>query len=237
MVKLTLAILLAFHALLGAANQPTQSLKILLDPGHSLASPGALGVRAVHEVYYNNIFTTELAQALEAAGFRVLLTRLPDEEISLDKRAEIANSSDADLFLSIHHDSAQVRYLESITVDGKPAWRSRIPIQGYSVFVSSMNSHFDKSLLFAKAIAQHLYALGRKPTLHHAEKITGESRELLDSRLGIYRFDELLVLRKANIPAVLLEIGVIVDMQDESYISSKPNRAAMINAIVKSLKN
>lgn len=236
MVKLIFALFLVFHAQLGAADQPIKALKILLDPGHSLASPGALGARAIQEVHYNNTFTTELARALEIAGFQVLLTRLPDEEITLDKRAEIANSSRADLFLSIHHDSAQLRYLESITVDGKSAWRSKISLQGYSVFVSAINPHFDKSLDFAKAMAQHLYALGRKPTLHHAEKIAGESRELLDTRFGIYRFDELLVLRKAKIPAVLLEIGVIVDAQDEAYVSSKVNRVAMVNAIVNSLK-
>ena len=237
MEKILFALFLAFNAVLAAADQPVKALKILLDPGHSLLAPGALGVRAVHEVQYNNIFTAELRRVLEASGFQVLLTRLPDEEITLDKRAEIANTSSADLLLSIHHDSAQLKYLEQIAVDGKPAWRSKIPLQGYSVFVSTINPRFEKSLDFAKAIAGNLYKLERKPTLHHAEQIPGESRELLDARLGIYRFDELLVLRKTKIPAVLLEIGVIVDTQDEAYVASKSNRAAMINAIVNSLKH
>ena len=35
------------------------------------------------------------------------------------------------------------------------------------------------------------------PTLHHAEKIPGESRELLDAQLGIYRFDDLAALKSA----------------------------------------
>ena len=233
--RLVVAFFLGFHALMAAADQPAKTLRILLDPGHSLASPGALGARAIHEVHYNNTFTTELARALKTAGFQVLLTRLPEEEITLDKRAEIANSSGADLFLSIHHDSAQIRYLESIAVDGRPAWRSKIPVQGYSIFVSTTNPQFDKSLEFAKAMAGRLYTLGRKPTLHHAEQIPGESRELLDSQLGIYRFDELLVLRKTKIPALLLEIGVIVDVQDEAYVSSRSNRAAIVKAIVDAL--
>ena len=84
-------------------------------------------------------------------------------------------------------------------------------------------------------MAGRLYTLGRKPTLHHAEQIPGESRELLDSQLGIYRFDELLVIRKTKIPALLLEIGVIVDVQDEAYVSSRSNRAAMVKAIVDAL--
>ena len=37
-------------------------------------------------------------------------------------------------------------------------------------------------------------------------------------------------------PAVLLEIGVIVDKQDESYVSQAANRQAMIQAIVRALQ-
>jgi N-acetylmuramoyl-L-alanine amidase len=43
--------------------------------------------------------------------------------------------------------------------------------------------------------------------LHHAEPVAGESRELIDRALGIYRYDELAVLRTATMPAVLFEAG------------------------------
>lgn len=36
------------------------------------------------------------------------------------------------------------------------------------------------------------------PSLHHAEPIHGENRELLDTTLGIYRFDDLTVLKKTR---------------------------------------
>lgn len=231
-LKPALCLVLAFFACVAPANQPAKAFKIVLDPGHSLAAPGALGVRAVHEVNYNNVFAAELARALQAAGVQVLVTRQPGEEITLDQRTEIANTSGADLFLSLHHDSAQLRYLQPITVNNMPAWRSTIALQGYSIFVSAVNPLYETSLEFAKAIALRLHALGRKPALHHAEKIPGEGRELLDARLGVYRFDELLVLRKTKIPAVLLEVGVIVDEDDEAYVKSAENRAAMISAIV-----
>jgi N-acetylmuramoyl-L-alanine amidase len=218
-----------------AAAQSPKSLTILLDPGHTLSAPGALGVRGIHEVSYNNIFVEELSKKLTSAGHRVLRTRLPGGEISLDKRAEIANASGADLFLSIHHDSAQIAYLEQISVDDKPAWRTKSPIRGYSLFVSALNPFYEKSIAVAKAIGAQIKELGRTPALHHAEKIAGENRELLDSKLGLYRFDELLVLRKAKIPAILLEVAVIVDEQDEAYAASKTNRAEMIEAIKNAL--
>jgi N-acetylmuramoyl-L-alanine amidase len=230
-----LAVALGSWVAANAVAQTTKSLTVLLDPGHTLVSPGALGARAIREVNYNNVFVGELSEKIKSAGHKVILTRASDEEISLDKRAEIANASGADLFLSIHHDSAQIIYLEQLVVDGKPAWRSKSPIRGYSVFISALNPLYEKSMALGKAIAAGLKSLGRDPTLHHAEKIAGESRELLDAKLGLYRFDELLVLRKTKIPAVLLEVGVIVDDQDEAYVASKINRAAMIDEIVKAL--
>ncbi len=215
-----------------AANR----LHILLDPGHTPAQGGATGIRGVREVHYNDNFSQKLALALRADGHRVTSTRTPSEEISLDQRAELANNSGADLFLSIHHDSAQAHYLEQFEVSGASAWRTKNPIRGYSVFVSRINPCYEASLAYAKSIAEQILVLGRKPTLHHAESIPGENRELLDSRLGVYRFDELLVLRKTRIPALLLEVGVIVDAQDELYVRSLGHQDAMIRAIVQALR-
>lgn len=59
-----------------------------------------------------------------------------------------------------------------------------------------------------------------KPTLHHAEKIAGENRELLDPINGIYVFDDLVVLKNSDAPAVLLEAAVIVNPDDEKKASS-----------------
>ena len=39
------------------------------------------------------------------------------------------------------------------------------------------------------------------PTFHHAEPIKGENRELVNRDLGIYRFDDLIVLKSAATPA------------------------------------
>ena len=72
--------------------------------------------------------------------------------------------------------------------------------------------------------------------MHHAENIPGENRELLNTTMGIYRFDDLIVLKKTNIPAVLLEVGVIVDPDDEKYVSSKDKQKAISQAIVSSVR-
>jgi N-acetylmuramoyl-L-alanine amidase len=141
-----------------------------------------------------------------------------------------------DLFLALHHDSAQLKYLARTEVNGKPAYQTVRPIAGYSIFVSQRNPKFAQSQQFAKLLGQALLGLGRHPTLHHAEPIAGENRELLDAKLGIYKFDDLLVLRRTMVPAVLLEVGVIVDAEDEKYVADNTRQDAVVQAIVDAIE-
>lgn len=209
---------------------------ILLDPGHTPRQPGALGVRGRYEVAYNDEFISKLAKALRAASFAVELTRQPDESIGLTHRVELANRRRPDIFLSIHHDSAQLTYLRKIRLEHGDAYRTTKQIAGYSIFVSKTNPQFANSLRFAERLGASLIRLGRPPTLHHAEDIAGEHRELLNERLGVYRFDDLVVLAKTTMPAVLLEIGVIVDADDERYVAAEENQDAMCRRIVEALQ-
>ena len=60
---------------------------------------------------------------------------------------------------------------------------------------------------------------------------------MLDKRYGVYRFDGLAVLHKNTVPAVLIEVGVLPDAADESWVSIRENRYAMQWAIAKAAKN
>jgi N-acetylmuramoyl-L-alanine amidase len=218
-----------------AADTPPNDDKpflVVIDPGHNPKQGGALGTRGIYEVRYNDALSAKLAVALQATGAQVVLTRAATEEISLDGRAELANTRQANLFLAVHHDSAQLKYLNRTEVNGAPAYQTKQAIAGYSIFVSAINPKFAQSLQFAKLLGGELRALGRPPTLHHAEPIAGENRTLLEANLGIYQFDELLVLRKTTVPAVLLEVGVIVDPEDEAYVSDTAKQDAIVKAIV-----
>ena len=222
------------HAALAA--EARQQPVIVLDPGHNPPTGGATSVRGIYEVDYNDRFAAGLAKALQEAGFHVVLTRQPGQSASLNERAALANGLKPDLFLSLHHDSAQLVHLEKLEANGMATYRTREKIAGYSIFVSRENKQFDHSWLFAQQLGKHLLPLGRPPTLHHAEKIHGESRELLDEKLGIYRFDELAVLKKTEAPSALLEVGVIVDKDDDEYVSNQKNQESMIHAIVDAIK-
>lgn len=87
---------------------------IVIDPGHGGSSIGAVptgpdGVTKLidyREAVLNIQISQKLKRKLEEYGVRVVLTREGDTDVSLETRAKIANDLDADLFISIHHNSA-----------------------------------------------------------------------------------------------------------------------------------
>ena len=230
------AALLLAALLVQAAVSVAAGPLVVLDPGHTPLQGGATGIRGVQEVVYNDRFSARLAHSLRAAGFDVVLTRQPADSIGLIERAQQANRHPGALFLAIHHDSAQAVFLRQRPPQQGGGFQTRRPLAGYSLFVSQRNPQYSASLRLAQRLGGALRALGRPPTLHHAEDIKGERRELLDRELGIYRFDDLVVLAKTTIPAVLLEVGVIVDADDEAYVRNNKNQQAMCRALVTALQ-
>lgn len=211
-----------------------QSFVIVLDPGHDPEKGGALSATGEKEVFYNDRLAEAIKKALETMT-SVKLTRNPGEVLGLHERSETANRLGAHLFISVHHDSAQEKYLKRTDDPKSPRVETIVPIRGFSIFVSGRNSEYDRSLEFARLLGRELRRTGRSPSLHHAEKIAGENRPVLDAELGLYRFDELLVLRESQSPAILFEAGVIVDPVDEQFVSDRENISQTARAIKKAV--
>ncbi len=183
---------------------------IVVDTGHTPAHPGATGASGRVEYRYNLDLSAAVAAELGAHGEHVLRTSADGCEIALSARSARANDAHADLFVSIHHDSIQQAYLD--------AGRQR-EFHGYAIFVSERNPRYAASLRCAREIGERLRAAGETPSLYHADPIRGENRPLIDARLGIHRFDDLVVLRTARVPALLIEVGVIVNPQEEARLA------------------
>ena len=184
------------------------------------------------EVLYNDRLVSAIKKELATMdNLEVLLTRNPGENSGLHERADFANRHGANLFISVHHDSAQTQYLKEMGGPENPRVETTTPIRGFSIFVSLQNRENDKSLEFAHMLGRELRRMGRTPSLHHEEKIEGENRRLLDPELGVYRFDELLVLKETRMPALLFEAGVIVDAVDEQFVSDDKNIRQTATAI------
>ncbi len=210
---------------------------VAIDVGHTLRSPGAMSARGIPEFRFNRDLAAAVADALAADGFRKRFVINADGAIhALSERTSEAARRGADLFLAIHHDSVQPRYLSSWTPDGVTRPYSD-RFRGFSLFLSGKNAHSERSRQFAELVGRALVARGLTPTLHHAEPIAGENRPLLDAALGIYRYDDLVVLKGAAMPAVLLEAGVILNPNEESLLVQRAYQQRIAASIVAAVRD
>jgi N-acetylmuramoyl-L-alanine amidase len=209
------------------------NFKIALDVGHTPEAPGATSSRGVMEYTFNLQLAKQVDKTLQQAGFRppVLITERGRGRSQLLARAERASAIGADLFLSIHHDDVQDVYHAKWTHNGAAHIFSD-KFSGYSLFISRDNIRFDDSLRFAQLLGGALKAQGMRYSDHHAEPIAGEGRRLIDTDVGVYLYDELVVLRYNKVPAVLLEAGVIVNRTEEVVVSSPEGREQISAAVL-----
>lgn len=214
-----------FGTLLAFFFSSLQGFDLALDTGHSPSKGGAISASCTNEYLYNRSLTTYIGKNLPNLSPNIHLLHSDHEEMTFDQR--YALSQKADLFLSIHHDSVQERYIQKNQL-GCP---SSNHASGFSIFISRKNGYFIKSLKYALKLGEALLQQGLTLSLHHAEKIPGENRELLDPRLGVYVFDDLKVLKNAASPAVLLEVGVIVNPNDDIRVRSDAYKMKVSRAI------
>ena len=239
-----LAVLIAQPRAGQAAGQPPDAIgdacsprrfKIALDVGHTQSQPGATSARGTPEFHYNQRLAQTVHTALARAGISAVLIGAAGSPMQLLERTRLAQVAGADLFLSLHHDSVQPRYLSTWMVDGQARAYSDV-FRGYSVFVSNENVRASDSLRFAALLGTALRGAGFTPSLHHAEPIPGEGRPIVDAHLGIFRFDKLAVLRTAVMPAVLLEAGVIVHRGEEEQVRSPAFLDRLVMAVAGSVQ-
>ncbi len=217
----------------GGARLEAQDCVVAVDVGHSAERPGATSARGVPEHTFNRRFAEELVVALgRAADVDGAFLLDPDDVgLPLKRRAPLAAERDATLFLSVHHDSVQPRYLEAWQVNGvdRPFADA---FRGHSLFVSSGGEDPAGSERLGRSLGRALRGAGLVPTAHHAEAIEGENRPWVDAELGLYRYDGLAVLRLARMPAVLVEAGVILHREEEAELATTEGRARRISALV-----
>jgi N-acetylmuramoyl-L-alanine amidase len=206
-----------------------------LDIGHTPEKPGATSARGEKEYEFNKRFVHELEARLIEEGQAPVEILEPDgQEIALERRARITGALEAGLLISIHHDSVQPQYLRDWIVDGARQQYSD-KFAGYSLFVSALSPAFTRSVDLAEALGGELLRAGASPSLHHNEPIAGENRPLLDRKTGLYRYDRLAILRNAQVPAVLIEVGVIVNREEEEKLNEAPYRRTLQNAIASAI--
>jgi N-acetylmuramoyl-L-alanine amidase len=212
--------------------------RIVLDVGHTAESEGATSARNVAEFVFNLRLAHRIEEKLKAEGFaetRLLLTE-GKARPSLVKRVATANNLNANLFLSIHHDSVPNKLLENWEFEGKKSHFSD-RFSGYSVFVSRNNPDFKTSLAFAELIGKEMKAEGLQYARQYTQAIMGRYQHpLLNKETGVYSYDQLVVLRKTRMPAVLLEAGSIINRGEELKMDSPERRDIISSGVTAAVK-
>jgi len=210
---------------------------VAVDIGHTINSPGATSARGVPEYLFNQTIGTLLYQQLRRdKRFKgSFIINATGEDISLAARAAIANQRGAHLLVSIHHDSVQPKDLSPWLWQG-----SIMPhcdkFTGYSIFYSEINRRPLNSLIFAVILGSEMLRDGFCPTLHHAEKFTGGDKDLIDKTRGIYKYNKLVVLKEAHMPAVLFECGIIKNSIDELQLGDAEYQNRLVAALFNAIK-
>src|SRR5690625_1371413 len=77
----------------------------IIDAGHGGKDAGAIGMNGIKEKELNLSTANTMAEKLEDEGATVVQTRDDDSFISLDERVHLSNSSNANVFISIHYNA------------------------------------------------------------------------------------------------------------------------------------
>src|ERR1700733_5704803 len=209
------------------------AFRVLIDVGHTATSPGADSARGVPEYEFNLKLADVIAQSLHEAGFdkTIRLVTSGSRLGSLFQRAASANSLRGDLFVSIHHDSVRDNLKETWQYEGKKlSYSDRF--SGYAIFVSNETADRAASLAFGHSLGQELQKRGLRYTPHYTLPLMGRYRhELIDAEAGVYRYDHLIVLHTAHMPAVLVEAGSIINRQEQLELATPERRLMVAEAV------
>lgn len=216
-------------------------LIVVIDPGHGGVDPGA--VRGEHtEADIVLTFARELAEAVRRTGrAEVVLTREADVFVPLPTRVTIARAAGADAFLSVHADALPEGRARGATV------YTLAEAASDAASAALAEQHDRADLLQGVDLSQSddliagvLMDLARMETAPRAA-------DLADTLVRTMAADGLrlhgrprgeagfTVLRAADIPSVLLEIGFMSDAQDLENMLDPDWRAGMQDAIVAAL--
>jgi len=227
-------------------DDPTRPL-VVIDAGHGGRDPGAIGTDVQGREFSEKDITLGIALALRdellrGGGIRVALTRAGDRILPLAHRPEIARLLDADLFISIHADSAG----------------ERAEVSGASIYTLSGEASSEAAARFAarendadrlngitideqsEAVSAILVGLSQQraqeDALDFASLVLREGGERLAFHPQPRRAAALAVLRAPDVPSVLFESGFVTNRDDRARLTTPAGRAQYASVMARAIK-
>lgn len=225
-----------------AKNQAGKKKRIVvLDPGHGGKDPGAIGYSGIHEKNITLAMARELKALLDKdPRYKVYLTRNNDVFISLRERVNIARKYDADMFLSVHADSAKNRnaiglsvYTLSETASDKEA-AALAERENKADIIAGLNL-----VEHSKEVSDILINLAQRETMNRSSEfatfMVGEMKKSVKLVSNTHRFAGFAVLKAPDVPSVLLEMGYLSNRGEERLLKQKGYRAKLADATKKAI--
>ncbi|MCX6243602.1 MAG: N-acetylmuramoyl-L-alanine amidase [Bacteroidetes bacterium] len=228
------------------AQEKMSITKVVIDAGHGGKDPGALGKKS-QEKNITLPIVLKLAEQIraECKGVTVICTRTTDEFIELHERAEIANRSKADLFISIHCNAnpkhnfhgaetyimglhrteanLEIAKFENAAILMEPDYSTNYngfdpnSDESYITFTLFQNAYLEQSTTFASLVQDEM-----------------KDRVGMDDR-GV-RQAGFLVLYKTTMPSVLIETGFLSNLEEEKFLSSQKGQEYISGAICRAFR-
>lgn len=210
--------------------------KIVIDAGHGGTDPGAVGKGNLREKDINLDIAKRLSVLLRKEGVETVLTRSSDIFISLERRVAIANSSAADLFISIHSNSNRVRSLggfEVYYVSAKVSDSSRALSAAANAALDLDQSSFagPVSANLKAILWDMVYTSDRADAIKLARNICHSIDGNLNTRVIGVKSAGFYVLKGVRMPAVLIEVGFVSNYNEERLLRNSYYRQQVAEAI------
>jgi N-acetylmuramoyl-L-alanine amidase len=205
-------------------KKPRAPRLLMIDPGHGGNDPGAIGTHGLQEKVVTLDIAQNMADALARdSDIQAKLTREKDEYLTLKERVTKGREARADLFVSIHADSAPntaARGLSVYTLSEKAS-------DELADALAEKENHADilGGLDISKAdqeVATILYDLTARRTCNTAQRVKtsfvqgmGQKWRLLDRPMRSANFA---VLRAPDVPSILVETGFLSNVRDEALL-------------------
>ena len=222
-------------------NKINRKRIIVLDPGHGGKDPGAIGTYG--KTYEKNITLSmgkELKQVLQKKGYIVYLTRETDIFIPLRQRTKIAQKYKADLFMSLHADSARNSAATGLSV-------YTLSDTASDVEAAALAERENKADIIGgidlggntKEVNDILISLSQTDTRNKSSKyatyLVQEMVRTVKLVKNTHRFAGFAVLKAPDIPSVLLEIGYLSNKTEEANLKTQGYRRKLAEAVARAI--
>ncbi len=211
--------------------------RVVIDAGHGGKDVGAISVNGGYEKDVTLAIARATARRLERSGkVLVTLTRNDDRFIPLAGRVAIARKARADLFISIHADSAanaQARGASVYTLSAvaSDAVAARLAArENKADIIGGVNLGLE-----APEVGDIMIDLSRRATgnvsVAFAETLQDELANRIRFRGEFHHFAGFLVLKAPDVPSVLLETGYVSNAEDSELLFAERGRNRIAEGI------